>query len=193
TRAREEIEALAGRPVGEVTGDTDEVPDVPVLVGTEAVLQRVRQADAVAFLDFDQELLAPRYRAGEQALALLARAGRLVGGRRGGGRVVVQTRIPRHEVLTAALHGDPGRLAAAEAPGRRALSFPPYAALALVSGPSAGELVERLEGVEGVEAMGPDDGRWLVRAPDAATLADALAAAGRPAGRLRVEVDPLRI
>ena len=36
-------------------------------------------ADAVAFLDFDQELLAPRYRAAEQALALLARAARLVG------------------------------------------------------------------------------------------------------------------
>ena len=37
--------------------------------------------------------------------------------------------------------------------------------------------------------LGSDEGRRLVRAPDS----DALAAAGRPAGRLRVEVDPLRI
>ena len=49
------------------------------------------RADAVAFLDFDAELLAPRLRAGEEALALLARAARLVGAepagrRRPGGR-----------------------------------------------------------------------------------------------------------
>ena len=72
-------------------------------VGTEAVLHRVTEADAVAFLDFDQELLAPRYRAVEEALALLARAARLVGGRRPGARVLVQTRVPNHEVLDAAL------------------------------------------------------------------------------------------
>ena len=41
-----------------------------------------------AFLDFDQELLAPRYRAAEQALGLLARAARRVGPRAGGGRLL---------------------------------------------------------------------------------------------------------
>ena len=35
-----------------------------------------------------------------------------------------------------------------------------------------------------------DAERWLVRAPDHAVLCDALAAAPRPAERLRVEVDP---
>jgi hypothetical protein len=36
--------------------------------------------------------------------------------------------------------------------------------------------------------------RWLVRAPDAETLADCLAATERPAGaKLRIEVDPPRI
>lgn len=193
TRVREELEGLTGRTVGEVTGDTDEVPDAPILVGTEAVLHRAGGADAVAFLDFDQELLAPRYRAAEQALGLLARAGRLVGGRKGGGRVLVQTRLPHHEVLDAALHGDPGRLAQAESLRRRALAFPPYCALALVSGPAAPDLVASLERVGGVDLLGPDDGRWLVRAPDGPSLSDALAAAGRPPGRLRVEVDPLRV
>ena len=88
TRAREELEALAGRPVGEVTAATGRLPDADVLVGTEAVLHRLSPADgfgAVAFVDFDQELLAPRVRAGEEALALLAHASRLVGGRPGPG------------------------------------------------------------------------------------------------------------
>ena len=36
-------------------------PGARVVVGTEAALHRVRAADAVAFLDFDSELLAPRF------------------------------------------------------------------------------------------------------------------------------------
>ena len=190
TRVREELEALAGVPVGEVTGDDDVLPDSSITVGTEAVLHRLDAADAVAFLDFDQELFAPRFRANEQALALLARAARLVGGRAGGGRLLVQTRSPRHEVLDAALHGDSGRLSAVELERRRALTLPPIAAMALVSGAPAAQYVGA---VAGVERLGPDDdGKWLLRAPDHRTLCDALAATPRPSGRLRIEVDPLR-
>lgn len=189
-RVREELEALAGRAVGEVTGDTDAMPDAPVVVGTEAVLHRAGAAAVVAFLDFDQELLAPRYRAGEQALALLVRAARLVGPRGAGGRVLVQTRLPDHEVLGAALHADPSGWAAAETDRRRALRLPPATALAVVSGEAAAEFVE---GVGGVEVQGPADGRYRVRADDHTALCDALAEAPRPAGRLRVEVDPLRV
>ncbi len=74
SRVREELEALRGAPVVEVTGDTagEPVGGARVLVGTEAVLHQVDSADVVAFLDFDQELLAPRFRAGEEALALLS-------------------------------------------------------------------------------------------------------------------------
>jgi primosomal protein N' (replication factor Y) len=158
-----------------------------VLVGTEAVLHRVARADAVAFLEFDQELLAPRYRAAEEALALLARASRLVGGRRG--RVLVQTRMPHHEVIQAALLADPGRLSVSEAAVRAALGLPPDRALALISGEGADRFVQ---GLEHVEVNGPDAGRWLVRAADDDALASALAAAPRPAGRLRIEVDPAR-
>ena len=78
-RVREELAALLGVEVAEVSGPDDApVPDTQVLVGTEAVLHRVRRAEVVAFLDFDMHLLAPRLSAGEEALALLARAGRLV-------------------------------------------------------------------------------------------------------------------
>jgi primosomal protein N' (replication factor Y) len=37
------------------------------------------------------------------------------------------------------------------------------------------------------------EGRWWLRARDHQVLCDALAAAPRPPGRLRIEVDPLRL
>lgn len=189
TRVREELEALAGRTVAEVTGGTPELPDADVLVGTEALLHRLPAADVAVFLDIDQELLVPRFRAAEQAMALLARAARLVGGRAGGGRIVAQTRAPDHDVLRAAVHADPGRLAGPEGARRAALRLPPATALALVSGDASAFLA----GLgPGVEVLGPSDGRWLVRAGDHPTLAAALAAVPRTGARLRVEVDPAR-
>ncbi len=202
-RVREDLERLTGATVVEVTGGRtgpavdhraqDELDRATVVVGTEAVLHRRMSPDVVAFLDLDAELLAPRYRAAEQALALVARAARLLGGKVGGGRLVLQTRLPGHEVVQAALHADPARVATAEAGRRRALGFPPAKALALVSGAAAPSFVEGLAGHSGVEVLGPADGRWLVRASDHATLSAALGAVPRPPGRLRVAVDPTRI
>jgi primosomal protein N' (replication factor Y) len=192
TRAREELEVLAGRPTAAVTAASSGVPDADVLVGTEAVLRRVSRQDgfgAVAFIDFDQELLGARVRAGEEALALLAQASRLVGGRRG--RVLVQTRIPDHPAIRAAVLADPGVLAGPELELRQALRLPPLTAVAVVSGPAAPGYVEALRAVP-LEVMGPDGDRWLVKARDATALADGLAAVPRPAGRLRVAVDPAR-
>ena len=184
TRVRDEIAALVGEPVAEVTGARpagDAPPATRVVVGTEATLHQVDRADVVAFLDLDQELLAPRYRAAEQAFALVARAARLVGGKEGGGRLVLQTFVPRHEVVQAALHADPVRVAAAERDRRELLRFPPATALPRCrarrrrrsSTPSASPL--------GIEVIGPADGRWLVRAPDHTTLCDALAGGAAPA------------
>ena len=195
TRVRDEIAALIGEPVDEVTA-ASVIPDVPrsrVVVGTEATLHQIDRADAVAFLDFDQELLAPRYRAAEQALGLLARAARVVGGKAGGGRLVVQTHVPRHEVVQAALNADPSRVASAERDRRTQLRFPPVTAMAEVSGVAADAFVGAIDACLGVEILGPSDGRWLVRAPDHRTLCDALAATPRPPGRLRVAVDPPRV
>jgi primosomal protein N' (replication factor Y) (superfamily II helicase) len=188
SRLREEIEAAAARPVGLVTGETESLPDCDVLIGTEAVLHRAGRADVVAFLDLDAELLAPRYRAGEQAMALLARGARLVGGRAGGGRILVQTFIPRHEVLQAVLHADPSRAAKVELSRREMLGLPPFAALAAVSGNGAGEFAA----ATGLEASSSGD-VVLLRAPTWDDLGSAIAATPRPKGsRLRIEVDPAR-
>ena len=189
SRLREELEAAANRPVAAVTGDSDVLPAVGVYVGTEAVLHRVRGVDVVAFLDFDAELLAPRYRAAEQAMALLVRAARLAGPRRERGRVLVQTFVPDHEVLRAAQLGDPGRLADAELARREALGLPPFRALAVVEGADAGEFA----GSTGLEFARTAKGAML-RADTWMELGAALVSAPRPLGsRLRVEVDPPRV
>lgn len=199
TRAREQLEALAGRPVGEVVAGTPGLPDAPVIVGTEALLYREGElrrggpVGAVAFLDFDQELLAARYRAGEEALALLARASRLVEGRKRDGLVLVQTRVPAHPAIEAALLADPGRLLASEEPVRKALRLPPFCALALLRGTGAAEMAGVLGKEAGVELSERAEDEWVVRAPSHSVLADALAVAGRPAERVRVEVGPIRV
>ena len=185
TRAAEEVAALAGEPVGD---------NERIVVGTEAVLHQAHgQVGAVAFLDFDQELLAPRYRASEEALGLLALGARLLGARAAGGRLLVQTRHPRHPVLDAVLRAAPERAAAADRSQRADLRFPPYAALAAVSGPAAPAFIDALGTPLAVEVLGPAHGRWLLRAPDHGTLCDALAVTPRPAGRVRIEVDPPRV
>lgn len=193
TRAAEELAALVGEPVDEVTGDGDDSPSTRVVIGTEAVLHRVQAADVVVFLDLDQELLAPRQRATEQAFALLARAARLLGRRHDGGRLVVQTRQPEHEVVQAALHADPSIVAVAERDRRMDAGIPPYGAQVLVSGAAAEELMTAFGRPEGVRVRGPLDGRWLLRADTHEPILDALSATPRPAGRVRIEVDPLRV
>lgn len=188
SRAREELEVLARRPVGEVTASTTDLPGEPVLIGTEALLRRVTSADTVIFLDFDQHLLATRHRSGQEALALLALAARIVSRR--DGRLVVQTRDPDHPVVDAALHGDPDRFAEGDLALQEMLGLPPTTAVALVRGAGAPDFVAAFGDPEGVVVQGPVDGVWRLRAPDHRILCDALAATPRPQERLRIEVDP---
>jgi primosomal protein N' (replication factor Y) len=186
TRLREELEAAAARPVMSVTGDTDVVARADVYVGTEAVLHRVRSADVVAFLEFDSELLAPRFRAAEQAMALLVRAGRMAP------EVMVQTFVPDHDVIRAAVAGDPGLLVEGDLARRQMLGLPPFGALAVVSGAGAADVAAQLP--DGLDVGGDGADRFLVRAPDWPTLGEGLNATSRPTGsRVRVEVDPARV
>ena len=197
SRVAEEVSALLGAPVAEVSSDVKEGPPPggEVVVGTEAALHRVRRASAVIFVEFDQELLAPRSRAAEQALVLIARAGRMVGGRAAaspGGRVMVQTRLPDHEVLEAAVAGDPDRLTSVEGRRRRLLRLPPYSALAELSGEGSEAVAHALSALEGVEVVEARPGVWWVRAADHGRLGDALASV-REEGGPRVAVDPWRV
>jgi primosomal protein N' (replication factor Y) len=216
SRLREELVALLGAEVGEVagprgTGVESPIPGTPVLIGTEAVLHRVRRAAAVAFLDIDLHLLAPRLSSTEDTLALFVRAARLVGARGSApwARMQAQTRVPDHPLLQAIALGEPATVLAEEVAIRRASALPPFAALAVVSGALAPAYAESLRrevesgsesgdglAVEGaalsVASLGDD--RFLLRAGTHDPLCDVLARTPRPPGRgLRVEVDPVTL
>ncbi len=178
------------------------MPTTPVLIGTEAVLHRVRRAAAVAFLDIDLHLLAPRLSATEETLALFVRAARLVVARGTGApwaRLQVQTRVPEHPLLQAVALGDPTPVLADEVAIRRTSALPPFSALALVSGALAPAYAEALRlqvdgppaAADGVTLSPLGDDRFLLRADGHAPLCDLLGRTPRPPGRgLRVEVDP---
>jgi primosomal protein N' (replication factor Y) len=213
SRLREEVAALLGTEVEEVTGSRTDGPVVagsvaPVVIGTEAVLHRIRRASAVAFLDIDLHLLAPRVSATDETLALLARSCRLVGPRHSGpesARLLLQTRVPDHPVLRAVVRGEPAAALADDEEIRRRATLPPFSALATVSGPLAGEFVTSLResiAIGGAHAGSPDgvsvvelsEGEYLVRAPDHVRLCDTLQAVPRPSGRgLRIAVDPVSV
>ena len=188
TRLREELEGAAARPVVEVSSsDTNPPPTAGVYVGTEAALYRVPRADVVAFLEFDSEMLAPRFRAAEQSLALIVRAGRLAP------EVLVQTFSPNHEVLRAASAGDPNVVVESERTRRKMLGLPPYGALASISGTGAVEFVDHIDR-SAVDVGGDETSGFLARAADWTALGEALNATDRPKGsRLRVVVDPPRV
>lgn len=193
-RLREELEAAAQRRVVAVTasaGDTDDTT-CDVFVGTEAVLHRVRRMDVVAFLDLDAELLAPRFRAAEQAMALMVRAARLVGPRKSGGHILLQTSLADHPVVRAVLDGDPAIVENHEREQRRLLSLPPFTALAVVDGAGAAEFASAVAGVEPTLSAVAFRDRWLLRAPDHEILSRACAAIERST-KVRVEVDPPRL
>ncbi|MFK8026077.1 MAG: hypothetical protein AB8G26_19140 [Ilumatobacter sp.] len=188
TRLGEELAAAANRDVVTVTGRDDEPPPRSDLyVGTEAALHRVGSVDVVAFLEFDSEMLAPRFRASEQAMALLVRAARLAP------TVMIQTFDPGHEVVRAAVAGDPSIVATGERERRSMLSLPPFGALASVTGAFSDEVVAQLDRAA-VQVGGDGDDRYLLRAADWTTLGECVNATSRPPGsRVRVAVDPPRV
>ena len=201
SRLAEDLAILAKREVIEVSADSApaDLTSNGLFIGTEAILHRIERARAVVFLDFDQELAMPRYRAGEDAFALLALAARLVGPRSNDGRIFIRTRRPNDVVVQAAVHGDPGSVATAQRDVRQVFQQPPYGAWALVSGAGAAEFIEEAEAVVAASGRNDEvqfrrqDDRWRLSAPTHDDLLDVLNATERPAERIRIEVDPLNI
>ena len=94
--------------------------------------------------------------------------------------------------------GRPALVAEAETERRRAIGFPPFGAVAELSGdePAVLATIDAIRGFDAVRVVGPTEGKALVVAPDAEALADALAVghtAARPVGRVRTAVDPARV
>ena len=210
SRIRDDLAALLPRStVLDVDASTEVdlalLRNADVLVGTEAVLHRApndRPVGLVAFLDLDQELLAPRHRAAEQAATLLARAARSLGPRSDARRLLLQTRLPEHDAIKAALEADPSLAWIGETKRRSSLGYPPFGALAQLRGvkDAVEYAASSLRSVSGVTVLGPVASgasfECLIRCADSETLSGALLEilpGARLLGRMRVEVDPARV
>ena len=157
------------------------------------MLHRVDWADLVVFADFDQELLAKRYRCEEQALSKLVRAIRLVNRRSGAsGNVVVQSRQPNHPFFGVLSKGGVEAWCDKESSRRAIIQYPPFGHLAVISGPGSEEYIAEVAAQGNLEILGPNDGAWLVKSPQLEDLSGALSLVPRPKKRLRLAIDPVR-
>jgi len=188
TTLARDLSAQLSQPVSEITAASDLLaPLARVVVGTEATWQRVRRCGVVIFVDFDQYLLAPRESARRNAINAVGKAGRLVGSRREGrGHVVLQTRRGEDAVIHALMSADFDAIIAEDIATAELLELSPYGASAEVSGEGAELFVEGLATSPVTVERTPTG--YVVRAPDVATLTNALRSVDRPAQKLRVAV-----
>ena len=197
----EDIAQAAGRKITEVvevTGGGDDAVAIDqskmLFVGTEAALHRVHEADTVVFLDIDQELSAPRYRASEIVGSLLVHAARLVGRSELGGKVMVQTHSIDSPVLQAMATLRIDQYLQSVSEMRSFMKLPPFGALAQVSGTNIDDAINTLSKNVFVHVSASHDGSCLVKASDWNVLADALIEIEAIKGvRLKVQVDPARV
>jgi primosomal protein N' len=193
--------ADAGRLVGR--GSVGEVGSgKPVVVGTERDLPGL-EADLTIVVDADGPILAPNYRAAEDALRLLARAVAAAGPGRGR-RAIVQTADPGHSVIEALRRGDPVEFIKADAARRASMGFPPGGEVVALeaSGLPAGAEVDLVAEVGSrAEVLGParsgDGLRWLLQGRDltaARTVLRGVVGRWRESGaRIRVDSDPIEL
>jgi primosomal protein N' (replication factor Y) len=220
TRLREELAAAAGRRVDEVVeisgGDSadktgqdknSEVIDQTkmLFVGTEAALHRVRDVDTVVFLDIDQEISAPRYRAAEITLALVVHAARLVARKTSGssnkseGLVMIQSMLADHALLRGLVSHDLSVFVEEEMSRRKLLQLPPYGALAQVSGTGVDQVADILRSNVLLQVSTTNKEAVLVKSNDweelANSISDALVTAstrGKKTLRIKTQIDPPR-
>ena len=189
TTLARDVAAQLAQPVSEVTSSSDPSATLArVVVGTEALWQRVRRCGVVIFVDFDQYLLAPRESARRVAISAVGKAGRLVGARsEDRGLVVVQTRRSEDVVLRNLERGEFDDIVSDDIATAELLSLAPFGASAQVTGEAANAFVELLD--DGGVTVHRIEGGFVLRARDIDTLTRALRSVERPAGRLRVAVE----
>ncbi len=206
SRLREELAAAAGRKVQEVvevatgtaTEQDSELDQTKMLfIGTEAALHRVRDVDTVVFLDIDQELFAPRYRASEITLTLIVHAARLVSRSGRNGKVMIQTFSADHEMLRGVEAKNLAEYEKRELSRREMMGLPPFGALAELSGLGVEKVADILQKNVFMQVSASSQGNVLVKAPTWDQLADALSDSflqipQSKGMRVKTQVDPPR-
>jgi primosomal protein N' (replication factor Y) len=214
SRLREELAAAAGRRIdevveisgGEAANKDQEIDQTRMLfVGTEAALHRVRDVDTVVFLDIDQEISAPRYRAAEITLSLVVHAARLVARKRSGssnksdGLVMIQSMLADHALLRGLASHDLTEFVDEEMSRRKLMQLPPYGALAQVSGTGVDQVADILRSNVLLQVSATNKESVLVKSNDweelANSISDALVVAstrGKKTLRTKTQIDPPR-
>ena len=150
-----------------------EAGEIDVLVGTQMIAKGhdFPNVTLVGVLSADQTLGLPDFRAGERAFQLLTQvAGRAGRGARPG-RVIAQAFDPEHPVLRAAAAQDYLAFFERELPYRRALRYPPLAALVqiLVVDPREGVAWRTAQEVAAA-LLAESDGRLTIAGPGPAPI-----------------------
>ncbi|MBL8652896.1 MAG: primosomal protein N', partial [Alphaproteobacteria bacterium] len=230
-RVAEEAQALfPDARIGVMTSDTVAGPaaaaefvrqmaerEIDILVGTQIVAKghHFPLLTLVGIVDADIGLTGGDLRAGERSWQLLHQVAGRAGRAERPGRVLIQTHMPEHPVMTALVAGDRERFLAAESHDRRKRNWPPFGRLAalVLSGEDEGlvdRIAKRLGATApreaGIEVLGPAPAamailrgrhrrRLLVKAARdfdlQGALHDWLAQTKIPANlRLAVDIDP---
>jgi primosomal protein N' (replication factor Y) len=176
---------------------------VAVEVGTERDLPGAGRFDLAVIVDGDGLLLAPHYRAAEDALRIMARVAALVERGRGK-RCLVQTAMPDHGVFAALRHGSPVEFLEEAATERIEAGFPPAGEVIVVEVDRPPEGVDaRLRELAGTDnavfgpAVAGEHSRWLVQGRDLGGFRTLLRAAVQEwrdrRARVRIDVDPTEL
>jgi primosomal protein N' (replication factor Y) len=204
-RVRDELSEVLEVGVGLITAEGEDNADAPVVVGTAPRILE-GEWDAVVLPDADAFLAGSGIGAVERSFRLFygsAEVARKL--------LLIQTRVPEHYALRAAVRGDYEAFAAAELPRLRELGYPPFAyAASLTFEGSEAALFDAVESrlrpalEDGVEMSGPvllgrtgETTAWrvLLRARRRPVVARAATLAARIAARtrgleVRADVDP---
>lgn len=192
SRIADDLGRIFGNNVGPVGSDRR------IVVGTERDLVGLSPVDLVVVIDPDAGILAPNYRADEDALRLLARA--VLAARPGRGRrALVQTSLPDHPVMCALRSGDPIAFMTETLNRREGSGFPPVGDLIALETDATDAGPTLAEAVGDESLLGParegDRDRWLIQGRDLSTVRLRLRSAVqhlRDGGaRVRVDVDPV--
>jgi primosomal protein N' (replication factor Y) len=194
--------------------------EIDVLVGTQMIAKGfdLPGVALVGVVSADTALHFPDFRSSERTFQLLVQVAGRAGRGDAPGRVLFQTWLPEHFVLTAAAAHDYEAFYRRERKDREALGYPPGRRLAnvVVSGPdpepveeAIGRVAEHARGREGLTVVGPAPaplerlrGRWrhhlLLKAPGPQPLDRVLRELARReeelvggANRLEIDRDPL--
>lgn len=195
-RIIEDVARIVGSPsVGEVGSRK------AVEVGTERDLPAVTPVDLAVVTDADGLILAPSYRAEEEAVRLMARVALTVGtGPRR--RCLVQTARPGHAVIAALRRGNPIEFLEGELAKRVKEGFPPAGELLAIEtteAPSDATDLLRTAAGSHADVLGPAEtdagSRWLVQGRDLRPVRVALRRLvqdWRDGGtRVRIDADPM--